>query len=173
MSIPTQLAETVQTAHIERAPSPNHDLAPSTTTSTKEPVELKHHKLPKRPSSIDDVSLDSEDDDNASSEIPLSVLRPHPRSPKHHFPPMPDMRFEQSYLHSLKDADTWWKVALITVRDQMVMPLAQGVLYNLALCGWQHWNKSAQLSGSSVGARVRRWWYSVNNWKIPSEKKTL
>lgn len=117
MSIPTQVAETVQTAHIERAPSPSHDLAPSTTASTKEPVELKHHKLPKRPSSIDDISLDSEDDN--SSEIPLSVLRPHPRSPKHHFPPMPDMRFEQSYLHSLKDADTWWKVALITVRDQV------------------------------------------------------
>ncbi|KAK8090232.1 hypothetical protein PG997_005193 [Apiospora hydei] len=172
MSIPTQIAETVQTAHIEPSPSPAHDLAPSTTTSTKEPVDLEHHKLPKRPSSIDDddISLDSHSDDE-SSDIPLSVLRPHPRSPKHHFPPMPDMRFEQSYLNSLKDADTWWKVALVTFRDQMVMPLAQGVLYNLALAGWQHWNKSAQLTGSSAGARIRRWWYSVNNWKIPSEKR--
>lgn len=131
MSIPTQIAETVQTAHIERSPSPNHDLAPSTTASAKQPVDLdeKAHlhnkKLPKRPSSIDDISLDSEDDDN-SSEIPLSVLRPHPRGgsgSKHHFPPMPDMRFEQSYLHSLKDADTWWKVALITVRDQVCLPM--------------------------------------------------
>ncbi|KAK7949723.1 hypothetical protein PG996_000311 [Apiospora saccharicola] len=178
MSIPTQIAETVQTAHIQRSPSPNHDLAPSTTASAKEPVDLDekdlhNKKLPKRPSSIDDISLDSEDDEDNSSEIPLSVLRPHPRSPKAHFPPMPDMRFEQSYLHSLKEADTWWKVALITVRDQMVMPLAQGVLYNLALAGWQYWNKSAQLSGSSAGARVRRWWYGVNNWKIPGEKKRL
>lgn len=55
----------------------------------------------------------------------------------------------------------------------MVMPLAQGLLYNLALAGWQYWNKSAQYSGSTAGARIRRWWYGVNNWKIPSEKKRL
>ncbi|KAK6843717.1 hypothetical protein PG995_002673 [Apiospora arundinis] len=172
MSIPTQIAETVQTAHIERSPSPAHDLAPSTTASTKQPVDIDRKKLPKRPSSIDSISLDSHDSED-EDEIPLSVLRPHPRNPKHHFPPMPDMRFEQSYLHSLQNADTWWKVALVTVRDQMVMPLAQGLLYNLALAGWQYWNKSAQYSGSTAGARIRRWWYGVNNWKIPSEKKRL
>jgi hypothetical protein len=32
---------------------------------------------------------------------------------------MPDLRFEQSYLHSIRNADTWWKVGWITVRDQV------------------------------------------------------
>lgn len=53
----------------------------------------------------------------------------------------------------------------------MVMPFVQGVLYNLAICGWQYWNRNAQHSGSSVGARVRRWWYGVNNWPLPSKSE--
>ena len=39
------------------------------------------------------------------------------------------------------------------------MPLAQGVVLNLALVGWQHWNRNARLHGDSIGVRVRRWWY--------------
>lgn len=50
-----------------------------------------------------------------------------------------------------------------------MMPLAQGVLYNLAIVGWQAWNRNARLSGNSVGARVRRWWWEVNNWPIPGD----
>jgi hypothetical protein len=53
----------------------------------------------------------------------------------------------------------------------MMMPFAQGILYNLAICGWHHWNKTAQISGNSVGARVRRWWYGVNNWPLPSQPR--
>lgn len=49
----------------------------------------------------------------------------------------------------------------------MLSPLVQGMVWSLALHGWRHWNKNAQLSGSSVGAKVRRWWYVTNNWKIP------
>lgn len=48
------------------------------------------------------------------------------------------------------------------------MPLTQGILYNLVLCGWQHWNTNARLHGQTFGARARRWWYGVNNWKIPA-----
>lgn len=47
-----------------------------------------------------------------------------------------------------------------------MMPMLQGVVYNLAWCGWQHWNKNAQMSGNTAGARVRRWWYGVNNWPV-------
>ena len=54
---------------------------------------------------------------------------------------------------------------------QVMMPLVQGVLYNLAVCGWQHWNKNARMSGNSAGARLRRWWYQVNNWKIPESRR--
>ncbi len=54
-----------------------------------------------------------------------------------------------------------------------MMPFVQGVLYNLAICGWQYWNKNAQLGGNSVGAQVRRWWYGVNNWPVPDNGKRV
>jgi hypothetical protein len=46
------------------------------------------------------------------------------------------------------------------------MPLLQGVVMTLFVAGWKHWNRNTQLSGNSAGARVRRWWYNVNNWPI-------
>lgn len=101
-SIPLQLAETIQTAHINRHPSPRHDINPSTAASRKEPVTLEE----KHP-------VDEEDED----DIPYSVVRPRRRSTN--LPPLPDLRFEQSYLHSIAQADTWWRVAWITVRDQV------------------------------------------------------
>lgn len=51
-----------------------------------------------------------------------------------------------------------------------MMPLLQGVVYNLLVCGWQSWNRNAQIHGNSVGARLRRWWYQVNDWKIPDRR---
>ncbi|KAB5558185.1 hypothetical protein GE09DRAFT_1221314 [Coniochaeta sp. 2T2.1] len=159
-SIPLQFAETLQTAHINRSPSPTHDLNPSTSASKKEPVILDDHP-------IHDEGIDDADHGNGGEDIPYSVLRPRRRSAN--LPPLPDLRFEQSYLHSIANADTWWKIVLITARDQIVMPLAQGLLYNLAICGWQTWNKNVRLSGNSVGAKVRRWWWGVNNWPIPGE----
>jgi hypothetical protein len=75
---------------------------------------------------IFDNSLDvtSEIDDVDEDEIPLSVLRPLPRdqpwskqSPQ--VMPLPDLRFEQSYLKSIESAKTWQMVALITVKDQV------------------------------------------------------
>ncbi|KAH9884551.1 hypothetical protein F4778DRAFT_800004 [Xylariomycetidae sp. FL2044] len=198
-SLPTQIAETIQTAHIQRAPSPHHDLNPSTAASAKEPVRLDphlyrrhqhHHYRPGEEHEDDGAaaaaqeyedSIDEDDVDDEDDDIPISVLKPYPRRGggggggrqrgRPHFPPMPDLRFEQSYLHSLRDADTAWKVVWVTVRDQMMMPLAQGVLYNLAVCGWQHWNRNARLSGNSAGARIRRWWYGVNNWPLPKHAR--
>ncbi len=41
------------------------------------------------------------------------------------------------------------------------------MLWTLVLSGWRFWNKNAEFSGASVGSRVRRWWYGVNNWEIP------
>jgi hypothetical protein len=107
-SIPLQLAETLQTAHINRAPSPRHDINPSTAASKKEPVSVADHPLH---DFIDDEDEEDEED------IPYSVIRPTKRSA--HLPPLPDLRFEQSYLHSIANADTWWKVAWITTRDQV------------------------------------------------------
>lgn len=183
-SLPEQVAETIQTAHIEHNPDPAHDLAPPTAADEKVPLSASIV-----PAADDDVASIDHDED-----VPISVLRPAPRTNK--LPPMPDLRFEQSYLNSIASADTWWKVLLITTRDQVrstptlllpatalirpvyllsrpslqvLMPLTQGLLYNLLLCGWQHWNRNAQLQGNTVGVRLRRWWYGVNNWKIPSQ----
>ena len=53
---------------------------------------------------------------------------------------------------------------------QVLMCFAQGVVWTLILSGWRHWNRSAKFSGQSVGAKIRRWWWGVNNWKIPETK---
>lgn len=50
------------------------------------------------------------------------------------------------------------------------MCFAQGVVWTLILSGWRHWNRSAKFSGQTVGAKIRRWWWGVNNWKIPETK---
>ncbi|KAI0199639.1 hypothetical protein F4808DRAFT_202812 [Astrocystis sublimbata] len=174
MSLPTQIAETIQTAHVKRDPSPRHDLNPSTAASIKEPVYLGSPISSQRQRRRYSDSLEGIDDDE--DDIPLSVLeRPRGASRrglnKPQLPPMPDLRFEQSYLHSIEHAETWGWIAFITVRDQILMPLAQGFLYNLAVQGWHMWNRNAQLSGNSAGARVRRWWYGVNNWPLPASAR--
>ncbi|KAJ1337726.1 ATG43 family protein [Microdochium nivale] len=173
-SIPTQIAETIQTAHIQRNPSPHHDLNPSTAASAKVPVSL-HSKDVYSDDDIDAFSDEElvvghdDDDDDDDDDIPLSVLQPKARRTE--FPPMPDLRFEQSYLSSISKAQSWQGIAWITFRDQMIMPFTQGIAYNLAICGWQHWNRTAQISGGSYGARLRRWWYQVNNWPMPKDPK--
>jgi hypothetical protein len=114
-SIPLQVAETLQTAHINRSPSPRHDLNPSTAASKKEPVTIDNqHPL----QHLHDDGIDDEDHDEGD-DIPYSVLKPRRRSAN--LPPLPDLRFEQSYLHSIANADTWWKIAWITTRDQVIL----------------------------------------------------
>ncbi|KAK2589518.1 hypothetical protein QQS21_012802 [Conoideocrella luteorostrata] len=156
-SVATEVAETIQAGHIRSHPDINTDIAPSTAADKREPLTIHSPRL------SDDGLLEDDEDG-----IPYSVLRPARKT--NSLPPLPDLRFEQSYLRSIANADTWWKVLLITARDQVMMPLAQGVLYNLILCGWQHWNRSAKLHGNTAGSRVRRWWYGVNNWTLPRRK---
>lgn len=114
-SVPLQIAETIQTASIKRNPSPTHDLNPSTAASQKEPVKVSHPSYPLYDYDSDGIDDDEEEDDD--EDIPYSVLKPIPR--RQSFPPLPDLRFEQSYLSSISKADSYWKVALITIRDQV------------------------------------------------------
>lgn len=93
----TQAAEIIQVAHINRNPDPRRDINPSTAASKREPVSL---------------AIDSDDDDEDS---PYVVRKPRSKQ----FPPIPDLRFEQSYLRSISKAQTWWEVAFITVKDQV------------------------------------------------------
>ncbi|KAL1587655.1 hypothetical protein WHR41_03583 [Cladosporium halotolerans] len=150
-----QAAETIQSAHIIDSPSIEHDINPSTAASEKEPVRLD------RSPSVDVLSDVDED------EVPLSVLRPAPRKPQ--MPPLPDLRFEQSYLASISTARDWKVVTYITIRDQVFMPLVQGMAWTLIVSGWRHLNRSSQFKGQSVGAKIRRWWWEVNNWKLPEK----
>jgi hypothetical protein len=106
-SATAELASTIQAASINRHPDPSRDINPSTSSSRRQPV-------------IPDA-VPSELDDDEEEDIPYSVLQPAPRS--YNLPPLPDLRFEQSYLRSISKADTWWKVGLITVRDQVLTPI--------------------------------------------------
>jgi hypothetical protein len=174
-----EVAETIQTASIVSHPSATHDLNPSTAASEKQPV----------------VVAPASEAGSLSSDIvdPSRVIRPIRR--RQTLPPLPDLRFEQSYLASLKGADTWGRVAWSTIRDQVrgtgepisdephsgirmanddcfllqvLLPLIQGTVWTLALSGWRFWNRNASLSGHTLGSRIRRWWYGVNNWKLPA-----
>jgi hypothetical protein len=158
-----ELASAIQSVSLKRHPDPEHDLNPSTAASKKIPAN---------------VVVDNEDDDEAdarsdvsssadtSSTIPSEIVRP--RSRRKSFPPIPDFRFEQSYLASIKDADTRGKVAFVTIRDQVFLPLVQGIAWNLIMFGWRHWNRGSKFHGQSLGAKVRKWWWEVNNWKVPA-----
>ncbi len=159
----TEIASAIQSASIKRHPDPAYDINPSTAASKKVPADLVESLSPPRSRSN---SLTSD-----VSTVPSDIIQPRPRSKS--FPPIPDFRFEQSYLASIKNADTNWKVAFITIRDQVVMPLAQGILWNLAMFGWRHWNRGSKFQGKSLGAKVRKWWWDVNNWKLPETKKEI
>ena len=152
------LASAIQSVSLNRAPSPSHDINPSTAASRKEPADLisPSHS----PTRSHSNSLSS-----ATSTVPSDIIAPRPR--RKSFPPIPDFRFEQSYLASLKNADTNWKVAYITIRDQVLLPLAQGIGWNMAVFGWKYWNRGAKFSGKHFGAKLRRWWWQINNWKLP------
>ena len=117
-----QAAETIQTAHINREPSVKHDIAPGTAADKKERVEL-------------DTILDADDASAVEEdEIPTSILRPTPRRPQ--MPPLPDLRFEQSYLASIKDASNWQMVSYITIRDQVTSThvYAYEMMYDVLIC---------------------------------------
>jgi hypothetical protein len=131
-----------------------HDTSSSTAASKKEPATA--HSPTRSVSS------------HASIPSDVAGARPSRRRTSS-FPPMPDFRFEQSYLASIKPAETWWQVAYITLRDQVMLPLVQGVLWNLIMHGWRFWNRRAAYHGTSLGAKIRRWWWDVNHWRVPRE----
>ncbi|KAJ5536354.1 hypothetical protein N7513_009540 [Penicillium frequentans] len=139
-----EIPEIIQTASIQHNPSAEHDINPATAASEKYPV----------------VEAPASEAGSLASDIvdEHRVIRPVRRHQT--LPPLPDLRFEQSYLASLKDADTWGAGGL----DYRERP---GTVWTLALSGWKFWNRNASLSGQTVGSRIRRWWYDVNNWKLP------
>ena len=117
-SIPIEIASALQSASINRNPDPRIDINPSTAASKKEPIT-------RSPNDLGDLSDVDED------EIPVSVLRPVAR--RQNLPPLPDLRFEQSYLKSIQKAEgSWAAIAWITFRDQVSLHLPSAPL--LSLC---------------------------------------
>ena len=55
----------------------------------------------------------------------------------------------------------------------MILPLAQGMVWTLALHGIRYWNRETKLCGNTVGAGVRRWWYRTNHWPIKQSWKQM
>ncbi|KAF8463638.1 hypothetical protein BDZ91DRAFT_731333 [Kalaharituber pfeilii] len=99
-----------------------------------------------------------EEDHHETASISSSILHRHAR------------RTSDSYLASISAAEgDPWKVAMITIRDQVVFPLAQGMLFSLGMAGWRAWNVRARFMGRGLGARIRRWWWGVNSWPIPEQ----
>ncbi|KAF8443510.1 hypothetical protein BGX38DRAFT_1199515 [Terfezia claveryi] len=141
--------------------------------STTPPPPLKKHKSTH---DIDHSDLDSETgaDAEETASISSSILHRH-HDPSHghrraHLPPLPDLRFEQSYLASIGSANgDSWRIFLITIRDQVVFPLVQGMVFSLGMAGWRAWNSRARFLGRGLGARVRRRWWGWNRWEIPEK----
>jgi len=151
------IAETTQSASIKRdarpsSPGRQHDIRFNSNNNNKKPPVVE--PAPSEAASIPSDIID-----------PSRVIRPVARRPR--LPPLPDLRFEQSYLASLTGAESWRRIAWITVRDQLLFPLIQGTLWTLALVGWRHWNQTARIGGNTLGVRIRRWWYQINNWELP------
>lgn len=94
----------------------------------------------------------------------------HQKRKFHKLSPLPDLRFEQSYRNSIASAETVGNIIAITIRDQVMVPLLQGTLWSLTLLGWAHWNRVAQVSGSSLGSKFKNWWYNTRNWKLENLK---
>lgn len=61
------------------------------------------------------------------------------------------------------------KVQRAEMKMKVFLPLVQGMLWTFLLSGWRYWNRGAQFQGASLGSKVRRWWWGVNNWKLPEE----
>ena len=119
-----ELASTLQTASVNRTPSPTHDINPSTSASKKIPVTVSDASLSQYTydtSDAGDHELEDALEDGIEVDeedgIPEDIVRPVPR--RRSFGPLPDLRFEQSYLRSIEGCESSWGVMGVTLRDQV------------------------------------------------------
>ena len=142
------LAQTaIQDSHIIHHPHLSRDIAPS-TSADRAPVSIVRDALPPIQFSSSRAKLhrlsqhhheQGEDDDETVSEVSLEDS-PHPpseRKPRRPtLPPIPDLRFEQSYLKQLEAAkgSVIWMI-IITIREQVLFPGIQGFLWALGMAG--------------------------------------
>lgn len=144
------------------------DIAPLAAQTLAQDTHLTSTPSTAPPTSADSppkpvvVGHDSIDDDDDDASISLSLIDEPSSGGGARLPTLPDLRFEQSYLASIAAAEgVWWKIALITLKDQCLMPLLQGVGYNLFVMGFRVWNRGAKFAGAGVGGEflIILWFY--------------
>jgi Autophagy receptor ATG43 len=160
---------TVQDRHIICHPSPSRDIVPP-TSADRPLVSIVRDALPSIQFSSSRANLhhlsqrhhsEDEDDDETVSEISLEDS-PHPSSSskprRPNLPPIPDLRFEQSYLKQLEAAkgSVMWMI-IITIREQVLFPGVQGFLWALGLAGIRTLRTRQAESGRGVGSWLRDW----------------
>lgn len=159
---------TVQDSHIIRHPSPSLDIALQ-TSADRPLVSIVRDALPSIQFSSSRANLhhlsqrhhsEDEDDDETASEISLEDSpHPSPSKPRRpNLPPIPDLRFEQSYLKQLEAAkgSVMWMI-IITIREQVLFPGIQGFLWALGLAGIRTLRTRQAESGRGVGSWLRDW----------------
>jgi len=161
----------VQDSHIVHDPSPSRDVAPS-TSADRPPISIFHEGLPSMQFASSRSALyllsqqrqqapseDDQDDDSASSRTSDEDAR-HPQSPpksrRRHLPPIPDLRFEQSYLKQLQAAkgSIFWMI-IITIREQVLLPGIQGFVWALGIAGIRTLRLQQAESGLAWGTWLR------------------
>jgi hypothetical protein len=174
------LAQTaLQDGHIIRNPSPSKDIAPA-TSADKPPVSiaLRGH-LPSIQFSSSHADLhrlsqreeEDEEIEETASEISLEES-PHviePTKPRRqNLPPIPDLRFEQSYLKQLEAAQgsVFWMI-FITIREQVLFPGLQGFVWALAVTGIRSLRASQAENGRAWGSWVRDWFGQITRKDSP------
>lgn len=139
------LATTAAATTTTAANNSNTSLATSTAESQN---RAKHNAGQLQHLNHDDE--DEEDDGHDHRYLPTKFQL----ELRKNAPQIPDLRFEASYRRSISKANgSWWKIALITLKDQVTFPLLQGFLWNLALVGVKTWRLSAASSGATWGRK--------------------
>lgn len=107
---------------------------------------------------VDEQENDDEEEEADSISSEARVVKPVPQ-----VRPPPDLRFEESYLRAISAAEgKWWKIAYITVRDQVFMPLVQGTIWSFLLLSASSMRARSGGSGRYYGSSIVRWWRSIN-----------
>ena len=130
-----EAAKSIQDVHINQSPE-LEDITPA--------VDASAHELL----------------NNEVTEPSRSTPSAHHRR-RHHgpaLPPIPDLRFEPSYLAGLTRAQgSWNKAAWLTIRDQVIYPGLQGFGVALATIAFRSLILRQKESGTAWGLYIRDW----------------
>lgn len=157
----------VQDSHITHQPSLSRDSVPS-ASGDRAPASIVRDALPSIQFSSSHPDLhrltqqhheEDTDVDDTDTEITLETS-PHPLSPRKSqrskLPPLPDLRFEQSYLKQLEGANgsIMWMI-IITIREQILFPGLQGFLWALGMAGLRSLRAAQAENGRVWGGWLR------------------